>query len=135
MNNPNNNSHSSPKKIKGILKQPSSDSKHKEKQLLWDEEKLAETEAGKGGRMKIDEPKTPFRRAGSHDEEEYQKEIEEMLESAKKDLEHADHKADFEAKRKMHYQKEEGEVLRKLKAKKMLQKEQGISDEESDGET
>lgn len=83
--------------------------------------------------MKISEPKTPFRSFDPKDDEEYQKEIEEMLEQAKSVLDaKQNEKCVFEARRKAHYRKEEGELLRKVREKKIVKKHTADHESEED---
>jgi hypothetical protein len=96
--------------------------------VVWDEKNLDinEKERPEGGYQKIDEPKTPYRYEEEDDmdekDDQVDPEIEAVLQQAKEQMEKEVKKSDFAAKRKMHYKTEEGDVLRKMKEKKEMQK-------------
>lgn len=56
---------------KGILKKEKQTSKSSKK-LVWDEDNISEAEKLRGTRMKIDEPKTPFRRQSFSDDDMFE---------------------------------------------------------------
>ena len=64
------------------------------------------------------------------EDEELDPEVEKRLEEAKQQMEKVAKSQDFAAKRKMHYKMEEGDVLRKVREKKMVHKG-GIASESS----
>ncbi len=79
------------------------------KELKWDEHNLDLVEAEKppGGRMVIDEPKTPFH-APEHSEEDEEGEDDQGagaldVEEATQKLETLEQKKSFEQKRRLHY--------------------------------
>ena len=130
-------------KPKGILKNanaPSTPSKETGAEVVWDEANLETNlaERPEGGYMKIDEPKTPYyvregdegagEDAANDEPEELDPEVEKRLEEAKTQMEKIAKTQDFAAKRKMHYKTEEGDVLRKVREKKMVHKSPSAAD-------